>query len=106
MCKQTWPEWRGDERAGIKLIMEAVHMDPTEYQLGKTKVFIKTPESVFRTAKTTRDFEITFHLHSSCFCWKRCGSENTTITPGSFKRLSVVISLNGSVRDSENKQPV
>lgn len=46
ISKQTWPAWRGDPRAGIKIVMEAVNMDPAEYQLGKSKVFIKTPESV------------------------------------------------------------
>ncbi|XP_045027352.1 unconventional myosin-If isoform X1 [Daphnia magna] len=47
ISKQTWPAWRGDPRAGIKIVMEAVNMDPAEYQLGKSKVFIKTPESLF-----------------------------------------------------------
>jgi len=46
ISKQTWPAWRGDPRAGIKIVMEAVNMDTAEYQLGKSKVFIKTPESV------------------------------------------------------------
>ena len=46
ISKETWPEWRGDPRAGIKIIMNAVNMDSSEYQLGKTKIFIKTPESV------------------------------------------------------------
>lgn len=46
ISKETWPKWRGDLRAGIKIIMNAVNMDPGEYQLGKTKVFVKTPESV------------------------------------------------------------
>lgn len=46
ISKQTWPTWKGDPRAGIKIVMEAVNMDTAEYQLGKSKVFIKTPESV------------------------------------------------------------
>ena len=46
ISKETWPEWKGDPRAGIKVVMNAVNMDAAEYQLGKSKVFIKTPESV------------------------------------------------------------
>lgn len=48
ISKETWPEWRGDPRAGIKVVMNAVNMDTAEYQLGKSKVFIKTPESVYK----------------------------------------------------------
>ncbi len=45
---QTWPQWTGPTHQGIKLIMDSVNMDPQEWQLGKTKVFIKSPESLFR----------------------------------------------------------
>ena len=46
LTRETWPMWRGDPRQGIQLIMNAGHMDDDQYQLGKTKVFIKAPESV------------------------------------------------------------
>ena len=48
ITKETWPEWKGDAASGIRMIMNAVNMDFGEYQLGQTKVFIKTPESVRR----------------------------------------------------------
>ncbi|XP_022110259.1 unconventional myosin-Ie-like isoform X1 [Acanthaster planci] len=44
---ETWPQWRGDVRSGIKHLMNAVNMEPDQWQLGKTKVFIKAPESLF-----------------------------------------------------------
>jgi myosin-1 len=38
--------WKGAVNEGIRLIMESVHMDSDQWQMGKTKVFIKAPESV------------------------------------------------------------
>lgn len=43
---ETYPHWRGETTAGIKHLMNAVNMEPDQWQLGKTKVFIKNPESV------------------------------------------------------------
>ena len=39
-------KWSGPVNQGIKKIMDAVSMDPDQWQMGKTKVFIKAPESV------------------------------------------------------------
>lgn len=47
LTKETWPQWRGDPRQGITHIMKSVSMDPDQFQMGRTKVFIKAPESVF-----------------------------------------------------------
>ncbi|KAJ1568981.1 Unconventional myosin-Ie [Cladochytrium tenue] len=47
LTPQTWPTWNGRSSEGIKLIMDSVGMDSKEWQLGKTKVFIKSPESLF-----------------------------------------------------------
>ena len=38
--------WRGDERQGIKHLMTCVQMDADQWQCGRTKLFIKNPESV------------------------------------------------------------
>ena len=38
--------WKGPVSEGIRLIMESVNMDSDQWQMGKTKVFIKAPESV------------------------------------------------------------
>lgn len=46
LSKETWPSWHGDPREGIERIMRTSHMDNNQYQLGRTKVFIKAPESV------------------------------------------------------------
>jgi myosin I len=47
LTKETFPKWNGPPAEGIKLIMQSVDMDSKEWQLGNTKVFIKSPESLF-----------------------------------------------------------
>ncbi|XP_071611138.1 unconventional myosin-Ie isoform X2 [Heliangelus exortis] len=47
LTKQTWPSWRGEEKQGVLHLLQSVNMDPDQYQLGKSKVFIKAPESLF-----------------------------------------------------------
>ncbi|XP_077988766.1 unconventional myosin-Ie-like isoform X2 [Glandiceps talaboti] len=47
LTAETWPQWRGDIKAGVKHILNAVHMETDQWQLGKTKIFIKAPESLF-----------------------------------------------------------
>ena len=47
ITKQTYPSWTGDPRQGINIIMQAVQMAPDQFQMGKSKVFIKAPESLF-----------------------------------------------------------
>ena len=40
------PGWHGRVEDGICHLMTAVNMEPDQWQLGRTKVFIKSPESV------------------------------------------------------------
>ncbi|XP_013379437.1 unconventional myosin-Ie [Lingula anatina] len=47
LTPETWPHWRGDDKKGVAHLMNSVHMDSDQWQLGKTKVFIKNPESLF-----------------------------------------------------------
>ncbi|TRY86386.1 hypothetical protein DNTS_012150, partial [Danionella cerebrum] len=47
LTRETWPQWRGDERQGVLHLLKSVNMDSDQYQMGKTKVFIKAPESLF-----------------------------------------------------------
>ncbi|KAG2731436.1 hypothetical protein G9P44_005852 [Scheffersomyces stipitis] len=39
--------WRGDDISAVKEILKSCFIPATEYQLGTTKVFIKTPETLF-----------------------------------------------------------
>ncbi|KAM4567986.1 myosin IEb [Fundulus diaphanus] len=47
LTRQTWPEWKGDQRQGVMHLLNSVNMDQDQFQLGKAKVFIKAPESLF-----------------------------------------------------------
>lgn len=47
LTPETWPRWHGSEQDGIHHLMRAVNMESDQYQLGRTKVFIKNPESLF-----------------------------------------------------------
>ncbi|KAG8575870.1 hypothetical protein GDO81_009692 [Engystomops pustulosus] len=47
LTKETWPSWRGDEKQGVLHLLHSVNMDSDQFQLGKTKIFIKAPESLF-----------------------------------------------------------
>ncbi|XP_076639673.1 unconventional myosin-Ie isoform X1 [Colletes latitarsis] len=47
LTKETWPRWSGDEKEGVKWILSNLRIDQSQYQLGKTKLFIKVPETLF-----------------------------------------------------------
>jgi len=47
LTPETYPHWHGSVQDGIRHLMAAVNMEPDQWQLGKSKVFIKSPESLF-----------------------------------------------------------
>ncbi|XP_062366384.1 unconventional myosin-If isoform X5 [Cinclus cinclus] len=47
LTPETWPSWRGDERQGVQHLLHSVNMEPDQYQMGRSKVFVKNPESLF-----------------------------------------------------------
>ncbi|XP_076066450.1 unconventional myosin-Ie-like isoform X2 [Oratosquilla oratoria] len=47
LCKETFPHWNGHPHQGIHLIMNSVNMDSGQYQIGRTKIFVKDPESLY-----------------------------------------------------------
>ncbi|KAI0227941.1 Unconventional myosin-Ie [Lamellibrachia satsuma] len=47
LTPETWPQWRGDIKQGVHHLVASVHMERDQYQLGRSKVFIKNPESLF-----------------------------------------------------------
>uniref|UniRef100_A0A3B3SYU1 Osteoclast-stimulating factor 1 n=1 Tax=Paramormyrops kingsleyae TaxID=1676925 RepID=A0A3B3SYU1_9TELE len=44
---ETWPHWRGEEKQGVQHLLRSVNMDTDQYQMGRSKVFVKNPESLF-----------------------------------------------------------
>lgn len=42
-----WGEWTGDAQEGCRIILEGLTtLEPGQWQFGKTKLFIRHPESV------------------------------------------------------------
>ncbi|KAM4630939.1 unconventional myosin-Ie isoform 1-T1 [Polymixia lowei] len=52
LTKESWPTWRGDEKQGVLHLLRSVNMDQDQYQLGRTKIFVKAPESLFLLEET------------------------------------------------------
>ena len=47
ISKETWPSWHGPNKEGAGHIMSAMGFTDDEYKLGKTKIFIRHPKSLF-----------------------------------------------------------
>jgi len=48
LSKKTWPDpWRGDPKDGCIAILKDLQIDDKEWQIGKTKIFIRHPETLF-----------------------------------------------------------
>eukprot|EP01097_Dermamoeba_algensis_P009393 TRINITY_DN660_c0_g1_i10.p1 TRINITY_DN660_c0_g1~~TRINITY_DN660_c0_g1_i10.p1 ORF type:complete len:779 (+),score=206.65 TRINITY_DN660_c0_g1_i10:954-3290(+) len=43
----TWPTWKGSDRSGVEEIIKHHKLPSDEFRLGKTKVFIKNPRTLF-----------------------------------------------------------
>lgn len=56
LTKETWPQWKGEEKKGVLHLLSSVNMDSDQYQLGKAKIFVKAPESV-RGSVLLRDLD-------------------------------------------------
>lgn len=49
LCNQTWPHWRGNSKDGVQVLVNALGYSRDEYRLGKTKIFIRFPKTLFQT---------------------------------------------------------
>ncbi|KAB0792483.1 hypothetical protein PPYR_14442 [Photinus pyralis] len=49
LCKETWPNWHGAPREGVQVLVNALGYSKDEYRLGRTKIFIRFPKTLFRT---------------------------------------------------------
>uniref|UniRef100_A0A8C3HK04 Unconventional myosin-Ia n=1 Tax=Chrysemys picta bellii TaxID=8478 RepID=A0A8C3HK04_CHRPI len=47
LCKQTWPKWKGGARDGVQALLTDLCIPPAELAYGRTKIFIRTPRTVF-----------------------------------------------------------
>uniref|UniRef100_V5HVM9 Putative myosin class ii heavy chain n=1 Tax=Ixodes ricinus TaxID=34613 RepID=V5HVM9_IXORI len=50
LCPDTWPQFRGGSaREGVVLLIKQLGYAPEEYALGRTKLFIRFPRTLFET---------------------------------------------------------
>lgn len=42
-----WGEWSGDPRQGTEIVLKGSNLDAKQWQLGRSKIFIRHPESLF-----------------------------------------------------------
>lgn len=49
LCKETWPNYNGSAKEGVKLLIKQLNFQSNEYCLGHTKIFIRFPKTLFKT---------------------------------------------------------
>ncbi|XP_056158181.1 unconventional myosin-Ih [Lampris incognitus] len=49
LCPATWPHWRGVPADGVEVLVQHLGYLPNEYKMGRTKIFIRYPRTLFAT---------------------------------------------------------
>lgn len=49
LCPQTWPNWKGQPGEGVATLVQHLGYKPEDYKLGRTKIFIRFPKTLFAT---------------------------------------------------------
>ncbi|KAM8960680.1 unconventional myosin-Ih [Pelodytes ibericus] len=49
LCPDTWPNWNGPAREGVERLVKYLGYQSNEYKLGRTKLFIRFPRTLFAT---------------------------------------------------------
>ncbi|KAI1233069.1 Unconventional myosin-Ih, partial [Lamprotornis superbus] len=49
LCPATWPHWHGSAVEGVERLIKHIGYKPEEYKLGRTKIFIRFPKTLFAT---------------------------------------------------------
>ncbi|XP_062844417.1 unconventional myosin-Ic isoform X2 [Trichomycterus rosablanca] len=49
LCPDTWPNWQGSLSEGVYTLVKHLDYKPEEYKLGRSKIFIRFPKTLFRT---------------------------------------------------------
>lgn len=47
LCPRVWPSYKGSAREGSDILMKYLKISAEEYRLGKTKIFIRRPNTLF-----------------------------------------------------------
>ena len=75
LCKTTWGmwgDWNGDLKQGCIEILKSLTIEAKHYQLGKTKIFIRYPETLFHLEELVErhDFECAKKVQKAWAFWK------------------------------------
>ncbi|XP_040194329.1 unconventional myosin-Ic isoform X3 [Rana temporaria] len=49
LCPDTWPNWDGRAMDGVAVLVKSLGYKPEEYKMGRTKIFIRFPKTLFAT---------------------------------------------------------
>ncbi|XP_052412896.1 unconventional myosin-Ic isoform X1 [Carassius gibelio] len=49
LCPDTWPNWHGKLPEGVATLVKHLNYKPEEYKLGRSKIFIRFPRTLFVT---------------------------------------------------------
>nr|XP_022903060.1 myosin-IB isoform X1 [Onthophagus taurus] len=49
LSRETWPNYRGPAKEGVQTLVACLGYDRDEYRMGKTKIFIRFPKTLFDT---------------------------------------------------------
>uniref|UniRef100_A0A8D0CG60 Myosin IHb n=1 Tax=Scleropages formosus TaxID=113540 RepID=A0A8D0CG60_SCLFO len=49
LCPDTWPHWKGKPADGVQRLVIHLGYRPDEYKMGRTKIFIRHPRTLFAT---------------------------------------------------------
>uniref|UniRef100_A0A3Q3A278 Unconventional myosin-Ih-like n=1 Tax=Kryptolebias marmoratus TaxID=37003 RepID=A0A3Q3A278_KRYMA len=49
LCPDTWPNWKGTPAEGVLCLIKHLGYRPDEYKMGRTKIFIRHPRTLFAT---------------------------------------------------------
>ncbi|XP_007421383.1 unconventional myosin-Ia-like isoform X2 [Python bivittatus] len=72
LCKETWPSWKGNSRDGIRTLLSSLSIDPKELAYGHTKIFIRTPSTLFdlERRRQQRVQELAALIQATFRAWK------------------------------------
>ncbi|XP_076338639.1 unconventional myosin-Ic-like isoform X2 [Tachypleus tridentatus] len=49
LCPVTWPNYQGNAKDGVEKLVNHLGYQPDDYRMGKTKLFIRLPRTLFKT---------------------------------------------------------
>uniref|UniRef100_A0A668AWQ0 Myosin Ic, paralog a n=1 Tax=Myripristis murdjan TaxID=586833 RepID=A0A668AWQ0_9TELE len=74
LCPETWPNWHGRLADGVSTLVNHLGYKPEEYKLGRSKIFIRFPKTLFTTedALEAKNNPWLKFLYFSCVGYNTC----------------------------------